>query len=312
MGQEMDRSTYIGGSDIGGILGLSNYTTPLKIYRKKKGLLREEITEAQDKLFGRGRRWEPIILEMTVDKLREDGIFAGNIRLNNRTRHHSIDYFGAEIDMEIVIDDEIVNFEAKSVKPEVFRAWPEGQPPLSYVAQVMWGLYVTGRQRACLAAMTGFDDAPALFWVNRDDETVEMMVAAAHKFWGDYTNDREPAPICADDIKIKWPRNTLDMIDATDEQALMIDQLRQKKIERKNLDEDIDALESLIKMGIGEHEGLAIGGRPAVTWRQAKPTKKIDWEKTVRGLADSLGFRVDEAVAAHTKHVDGSRRFILK
>jgi predicted phage-related endonuclease len=62
---DKDRRTYIGGSDIAGILGLDPYgKTPLTVYLAKIGEL-EGITDPEKKKFlERRKRWEgPIVAD---------------------------------------------------------------------------------------------------------------------------------------------------------------------------------------------------------------------------------------------------------
>ena len=70
---QLDRATYLGGSDVAAILGVSPWTTPFMLFQKKTGAYVEELTPAKRRILERGARWEPIVLEMMIDELTDRG-----------------------------------------------------------------------------------------------------------------------------------------------------------------------------------------------------------------------------------------------
>jgi len=57
---QLDRTTYLGGSDVAAILGVSPWTTPFMLFQKKTGAYVEELTPAKRRILERGARWECI------------------------------------------------------------------------------------------------------------------------------------------------------------------------------------------------------------------------------------------------------------
>ena len=60
----MDRTRFIGGGDVAAILGVSPWKSPFRLYQEKTGAYVEEITLAKQRIFDRGHRWEPVVVEM--------------------------------------------------------------------------------------------------------------------------------------------------------------------------------------------------------------------------------------------------------
>ena len=164
-----DRTTYIGGSDVASILGVSPWKSAFALYLEKTGASVEEETPADKaKIFRRGKRWEPIVVEMLVDELRERGHEVELVAQNQRYADPTFPFLAAEIDLELLIDGEPTNGEAKTVIPFAAKFWGEEETdeiPIYYAAQVMHGLMIQPRRRAVVAALTGFDDRPRVHWV---------------------------------------------------------------------------------------------------------------------------------------------------
>ncbi len=164
----LDRATYIGGSDVAPILGVSPWTTPFMLYQKKVGAYVEEISPAKRRILERGARWEPIVLEMLVDELTDRGHDVEVLATGNRYRDPEHPYLAAEIDAELIVDGEPVNGEMKTAGYFAAGAWGDydsNEVPICYLSQLMHGLMIQPRRRAVVAAVTGFDERPMIRWV---------------------------------------------------------------------------------------------------------------------------------------------------
>lgn len=170
------RQKYIGGSDIAAILGASPYKTATDLWLDKTAPPADDGRNARAK--SRGSRLEPYILDM----IREEHSLH-IVATNQRYVDQAVPYFAAEIDAETA--DE--NIEIKTVHPFKSREWGEletDQLPLHYVAQVQWGLGITGREVCRVFALIGDDLRP--YVVQRDDETIAAMRDKAAEFWERY------------------------------------------------------------------------------------------------------------------------------
>ena len=61
---QLDRSTYLGGSDVAAILGISPWRTPLDVYLDKIQPRKEETDPSRLKVLNRGKRMEPYVIDL--------------------------------------------------------------------------------------------------------------------------------------------------------------------------------------------------------------------------------------------------------
>ena len=143
---EMDRRTYIGGSDTAAILGVSPWKSKFTLYQEKIGEWQQEITPEKERIFARGKRWEPIVIEMLIDELEDRGHDVQVAGRNNRIKDSEHDFLAAEIDLELIVDGELINGEVKTVHPFASKDWGEqgtDEIPLYYTAQVLHGQWLS-------------------------------------------------------------------------------------------------------------------------------------------------------------------------
>lgn len=172
-----DRTRFIGGSDIGAILGISPYRNAVDVWLDK--LHPDTRPDSDNPATRRGKRMEPYIFQWA----HEDFGFEA-VKRNERYADPAVPYFCAEIDAETVIDGEPVNAEAKSVHPYLMRDWGEADTdglPLAYLAQCQWGMSITGRRLCVVFAM--FGDELKRYFVERDDGLIQLMRHEADTFW---------------------------------------------------------------------------------------------------------------------------------
>jgi len=233
---EIDRRTYIGGSDVAAIMGLGAYgATPLTVYLKKIGESVDEMDPKQKLFLERRKRWEAPIVEM----LKEE--FDGNIvAMNQRYVDQEYPFFAAEIDWEWLDGGAKQNGETKTVSPFAFgenQGW--GDPgtsdyPVHYAAQNMWGLGITGRQSCILAAMVGLDTI--LFYrLERDENVIAEMRQRCRDFWLNNVMKRiPPEPVSYEDCLKLTLRMRGKPVEINDAIATRLEQLRQIRATNKS------------------------------------------------------------------------------
>lgn len=277
-----DRTTYIGGADVAAILGVSPWMTPFKLYQKKIGEFVEEVTPAKQKIFDRGHRWEPIVVEMLVDELRERGHDVEIIARNQRYQDPEFPFLAAEIDLELRVDGEEVNGEAKTVNPFAVKAWGDedsDEIPIYYAAQVMHGLMIKPRRRTVIAALTGFDDKPRVHWIERDEETIAGIRAREVEFWDRVQNRIPPEPTDPEDVKWLYQRDGGTAIEASNDILEMCQHLKDMKSSAKTQDAQIEMMAARIKAFMGT-AAVLLGpdGKPLATWKNNKPSVTTDFQ----------------------------------
>lgn len=244
---EINRQTYIGGSDAAAILGLSKWDTPLTTYEKKLGF-KEEITAEKAKFFKRRKRQEPVVAEILAEEYGIDITILSTDDEQNRYKDAEFPFIAAEIDFEWRMNDAarallpafahipngtLMNGEIKTVHPFSAGEWGEQGTediPVYYAAQVMHGLGVTpDRPGTLVAAMFGVDDV-VCYPIVRDDETIAGMRKAQVDFWNNHVlAGVPPEPSNMDDIKRLFAKAKGVPVDVSDEIRNAMLQLEQVK-----------------------------------------------------------------------------------
>lgn len=182
----LDRTKYIGGSDIAAILGVSPWRNIVDLWMDKITPRAENGQNAAAKR--RGSRLEPYIIDMIRE---EHGLHI--VANNQRYIDAELPFLAAEIDAET---EHFENIEIKTVHPFKAKEWGEhgtDELPLHYVAQVQHGLGVTGRNVCRVYALIGDELKP--YVVERDDELIAAMREKAADFWNRYVLPKVQPPI---------------------------------------------------------------------------------------------------------------------
>ena len=189
-----DRSQFIGSSDIAAILGISPWRTAYDVWLEKTGQQLDEPPDPErERRLKRGQRLEPIVIEMLQEE-RDVWVIERNIRFS----HPEYSFLAAQIDYEYAIGGEVSyagNGETKTVDPRSAHQWgPDGsdEVPEYYLAQVMFGLAITGREQATIAALIGDDLRCYIF--ERDEELCAELIHKAFDFWNNHVIPKVPPP----------------------------------------------------------------------------------------------------------------------
>ena len=272
-----DRTTFIGGSDVAAILNVSHWKTCFQLYQEKIGEFVDESSPERDKRLNRGKRWEPVVVEMLIDELIARGHEVEIIGRNARYSDPEYPFLQAEIDLELLIDGEEVNGEMKTVHPFSAKEWGEegtDEMPVYYTAQCMHGLMVKPRRKVIVAALIGADDL-RIHELVRDDLLIAVIRQKAVEFW-ERVQTRNPPPITEpQDVKRMFWRDAGTILEADDSLATVCQDLKFLKEKAKNLEIDIETLENALKLRMGEAATLVYLDKPIATWK-TQQTKKID------------------------------------
>lgn len=289
-GQQQDRRKFLGASDAAAVVGLSPWKTPVELWMEKTG--RTPATEPdrqQRRRFERGHRLEPFICDMTVDKLRDEGMEVELVARNERYVDADHPFLSCEIDFELVVTGELainnqvvvfnrehINADAKSVTGFARKKWGEERSedvPIEYACQFMTGLGITGRGYTLVAALRSFDDVD-IYWTIRDDETIASMRAKMVDFWVNHVvADVPPDAWKFTDIKALYPVDTGGTVEATPQIAAAAAELAAVK-RRMRIDEKT---EETLALQIGDfmrpNSTLTYDGKTLLTWKAQNDTR---------------------------------------
>ncbi|MBT9495340.1 MAG: YqaJ viral recombinase family protein [Paucibacter sp.] len=271
-----DRKRFIGGSDVAAVLGLSPWSTPVELWMEKTGRTEPRPVDIKrERIFARGKKLEPVVIDMGIDKLRERGHTVELIARNRRYRHPLHRFISVEIDAELIIDGEHVNVDAKTVMGFARDKWGEEdteEVPMEYAAQFMTGLACTGRQRCLVLALIGLDDV-LIYWVNHDAEAVDSLVGELVDFWVKHVKaDAPPDPLRFSDVKALYPRDNGRTVEATPEIAELVEKRRRIGIEIRMLEAEKEQLNCEIGHYLEPFSRLTKGGQQIATFNAQQET----------------------------------------
>lgn len=277
----IERRSYAGGSDVAAIYGVSPYATPTQLWLEKTGQRTPPPPDKYKKrILERGHRLEPIVVEMALDKLREQGHEVELIATNERYYDPDYPFLSCEIDFELMFNGEHINGDAKTVQGFARNSWGEEETdeiPLHYHLQFLHGMGITRRRRCIVAALIGLDDV-AIYWAEWDDETITAMRAKVIDFWNRCVLGGErPDFLVYDDVSAVYPRDNGKAIEATEVIAEKVAKLRNLKHQIKSWENEAEGLQLDIAEFVSPHSILTFEGQPILTWK-AQESRRLDQE----------------------------------
>lgn len=290
------RQKGIGGSDVSGVLGLNKYKTPLDIYRSKT---EEVVEDAQSEAAYFGTALEDFVAK---EFSKRTGMKVQ--RVNKQLVHPDAEWRVANIDRAIVNPDIASRvmvkpdakrepgeplittdaiLECKTASQFLADQWGASQEdeivrgveseendhkiPLAYECQIQWYMGVTGVQVAYVAVLIGSADF-RIFKVKRDDELISIIFEKCDAFWKEHVLKRvAPEPVNMEDVKALYERDSGELVEADNDAAILLGELRNVASEIKTLRDKESALKEELVMKIGEASGLMLGGETVVTYK---------------------------------------------
>jgi putative phage-type endonuclease len=299
-----DRTKYIGGSDIGAILGLSKFRSALAVWMEKTG---KEV-KALDSLplrFGSFAE-EFVASEYTrhtgVDLIHEESIYL----------HSQYSFMSAHID-RFVHGDGLSNaatrlLECKTANPFARGEWGEpgtDQVPMSYLCQCIWYMAITGIEQCDLAVLFGNSDF-RIYEITRDLELEALIIERALHFWNEYVLKDTPPPARTEDdyqalFKKSDPSKT---IEANSKTVELTRQLQSLNTQSGDVEEQITQIKQHIMNEMKEAEALSYQGNVIATWKAPKQSFRLDSKR--------LQQEEKEVFERFKMPVQNSRRLVIK
>jgi putative phage-type endonuclease len=267
---QLDRSTYLGGSDVAPILGISPWRTPLDVYLDKIQPRKEETDPGRLKVLNRGKRMEPYVIDLLAE---ETGLEI--IRRGERYLDPDLDFIAAEIDAEAATGE---NIEIKTVSPFKAREWGEEQSdeiPLHYAAQAMHGMMVTSREVCVFGVLIGGDDF-RVYRIERDDVTIDAIRQKEIEFWSRIQARQAPEPSTVSDVfRLFGTKDSGLAVETSESLQADVIALKSLKDDAKRLGAQIDLREERIKLHMADASILTMNGKPVLTWKE-QASKRFD------------------------------------
>lgn len=279
-----ERKTYIGGSDLGSILGINNFRTELDVYFEKtaEGIAENTTSEAA--------YWGNVLEDVVAQEYAKRTGFkiekpAGLIR------HAEFPYIACNLDYW-VIDNEGVShiLECKTANQMKVTCWGEegtNQIPESYLYQVAYYAAITGVPRVDIAVLIGGQDF-RIYRYDKDETMEQKLIRVAQKFWNNHIlAGVPPKPRTQEDAAKLYPKANGLEVRANDTILDKVYVLQDLKAREKTLAEEIKELQLYIKNYMQDGE-LLVGeeGRCYATWKNSKGRTSLDTNKLKSEYSD--------------------------
>jgi len=259
-----ERQNYVGGSQISAILGESDYSTPLQVWMKKKGIVEPEPSSP---ITDFGHVFEPVMSEYF-----EDITGLKTRRVNKPFINDKHDFLRANIDRMILNNGENVNgtgvLELKTTNSHRLKAL-DYQYPNEWEYQIQWYLGLTGYSYTYLFI---YERDTCEFYepiyIERNDELIEELQRRVTQWWQVHMiGDKRPDPINEEDLLILYPDSSDGkVVEASQSAQKLYQQLKKVRQEKSELKEQETELKNLLKEELGEAERLVYGGKTLVSW----------------------------------------------
>lgn len=184
-----DRKKYIGGSDVGAIMGVNPWRTPLDVFFEKTGM--REIEEIKNEYVYWGKKIEPLIIQKFIEKTNLSCFEEISIRY-----HDKYTYLAAHVDG--LIGDHKQNcsaiLECKTTSFFKKKEWGEegtDKIPLYYKMQVAHYCNIYDLPKCYIAVLFGGNDF-RIYEYNRDLKFEKDIENKLVDFWENHVLTMEP------------------------------------------------------------------------------------------------------------------------
>ena len=274
------RQQFIGGSDVGAILGLNPYKSPLQVYEEKTA--ESPIITPLNAAMEFGLRLE----DMIADKY-SDVTGLKVLRKNKHAIHSKYPFMAAQVDRLIANPGRGTGvLEIKTANRFAVKAWGEDGLPLSYYAQLQHQFACTGHgwgEIALLIDGREFETFP----FEKDGEFIEMMEHQLVDFWEKHVLAKNPPePRTEEDFKKFFQESAPGkIIEAPDAAFQTYSELQSVKIQMENLKAEEERLKTQFKLLMGDAERLEYHGDVLATWK-SHTRKSLDSKAIQKDLPE--------------------------
>jgi len=307
-----NRAAFLGGSDIGAILGVSKYRSAMDVWLEKIG---KRVDHKDSFALRFGSFAESFIADeyalLTGEHLVEHAQGLVHPKYSFCVGH--IDRFVLENkDLPLFGADEALNakklLECKTANYYSQSDW--GEPgtdviPLPYLCQCLWYLGITNLSEIDVAVLLGGSDL-RIYTITRELKLESLMFEKAAFFWAEHVQkDIPPKPQSIEDCQALFQKASLSKtLEANPETLNLIRQLKVLESQAQVGEEEIQVIKQALMERMADAEVLTYLGKPVITWKAPKPSYRIDTKR--------LSLDHPELIKTYQSQVINSRRFVVK
>jgi len=306
-----ERTKYLGGSDIGAILGLSPYKTPLDVWLEKTGKHNHQVDNLPIR-FG-------TFAESFVASEYARATGTTLIEYPSAISHLQYSYLQGHIDRFITNDSaELFRedgtctashlLECKTANPFTQSQWGEAgsdEVPMSYLAQCHWYLCMTQLERCDLAVLFGNSDF-RIYQITRDRELESTLLEAALTFWQNHVLADIPpdAKTMGDYQKLFTKEVPGKTIEATEQTRLLIESVKEINAAIDGKEQELEQIKKSLMQEMQEAQELTYQGKILATWKKPKASFRFDSKRFENDYPDLFPL--------YQTPIQNSRRLVIK
>jgi putative phage-type endonuclease len=256
-----ERRKSVGASEVAAIMGLSQWATPLDVYKSKLG-----VDRAFDPLLSFvGHESEPIIHKWVEQYSGTQVQLEAGFMARAGLLHASFDRISR---------DPFLTWQFKTAHQYTQHHWDEGIPT-EYRVQVQAEMFVAGTDKAAVVVWIGGREF-RLFWEPRDDRFITgQMLPAVAGFWARVQGGIPPAPHTVSEIAEVYPGDGT-FLELPENAFDALERITVLNSDIKAQEEERDALKVALAEFVGNAETLLHDGRPVATWKTQKGRQAFD------------------------------------
>jgi len=307
-----DRSKYLGGSDVGAILGLSPYKTPLDVWLEKTG----KHSEQKDSLPLRFGSFAESFVANEYARATANALTEYPLAIC----HPQYPYLQGHIDRFITADSKSALFsddgsctashilECKTANPFTQSQWGDtgsDEVPMSYLAQCHWYLSLTQLERCDLAVLFGNSDF-RIYQIYRDKDLEATLIDTAIQFWQKHViADVPPTGQTVGDYQKLFGKEVPGKTkEASDEIRALIKTIKDINAVMDTKEQELEAIKKLIMEQMQEAQELIYEGKVLATWKRPKASFRFDSKRFEAEHPDLFSL--------YQVPIQNSRRLVIK
>lgn len=305
-----DRTQFLGGSDVGAILGLSSFRSAVDVWLEKT---QGTNSQADSLIFRFGHFAEDFIAK---EYERATGRITHSQDISLTHEHYP--YLRGHVDRWVVdanspIDQHHLSsavriLECKTSHPQQAHLWGEpgsDQMPMAYYVQCAWYMMLANCSICDVAVLIGNNDF-RIYTLHQDPELEKFLLESAIHFWEQHVLTRiSPEPKSEDDCRKLFSKVSADKkVEAPQTLVKEIQHFHTIQTMIKEKEALASEIKQLIMKTLGDADTLTYQGKIVATWKAPKPSIKTNFKQ--------LELDHPEWLTPYQSTQEASRRLLIK
>jgi len=284
-----DRSMFLGGSDIGAILGLSPYRSAVDVWLEKT----QRVHSQADNLVLRFGKFAEDFVAQEYERATGLRTHIDQSPLVHEQHHYLMGHVDRWVIDSASTQTPIRILECKTTHPQQAHLWGEpgtDQVPMAYFVQCAWYMMLADAPSCDIAVLIGNNDF-RIYTLHQDNDLKELLLETAIHFWHDHViADIAPPPKSEEDCRQLYRQSSVSQ--SIEAPEMIIRDLR--------LYQDLQR----VMQTLGEADTLTYQGRTIATWKAPKPSIKTNYKQLEQEHPDWL--------TPYQSTQENSRRLLIK